>query len=185
MTPWSSAATYECAAAQSMDPWSAIQKASQERGGDSSSCPGPYLTAACPEFHIGCRLGRELSTCPYAAPDAHGAIGCDQKCFILLVVWRWHQFLFDSLSKSRLSRVSLRLGRKLFRLTWYHWIIVMIVIIFMIVINVFISVIRVMIIWWVMMLSCSSNSSRNGLSPLSPRSSQAPPSNWIIILNLS
>ena len=29
-----------------------------------SSCPGPYPTAACPEFHLGCRLGRELFTLP-------------------------------------------------------------------------------------------------------------------------
>ena len=38
-----------------------------------------------------------------------------KKSFIILVVWRWHQLLFDSLSKGRLSRVSHRLGRKLFR----------------------------------------------------------------------
>jgi hypothetical protein len=70
-----------------MDPWAAIKKASQECGGDNSSCPGPYSTAACPEFHIGYRLGRELFTLPYATPDAHGAMGCDQKSFIILV-WR-------------------------------------------------------------------------------------------------
>ena len=38
---------YEWAAAQSMDPRAAIKKASQESGGDNSSCPGPYPTAAC------------------------------------------------------------------------------------------------------------------------------------------
>ena len=38
------------------------------------------------EFHIGSRLGRELFTLPYAATDAHGAMRCDQKSFIL--VWR-------------------------------------------------------------------------------------------------
>ena len=31
-------------------------------GGDTSSCPGPYPTTACAEFHIGSRLGRELFT---------------------------------------------------------------------------------------------------------------------------
>ena len=50
MAPWNSAAA---AAAQSMDPWAAIKKASQECGGDISTCPGPYPTAACPEFHVG------------------------------------------------------------------------------------------------------------------------------------
>ena len=93
-----------------MDPWAVIQKASQECGSDTSSCPGPYPMAACPEFHIGCRLG------PYAAPYAHGAMGCDQKSFIILVMWRWHQLLSDSLTKGRLSQVSHTLGRKLFRL---------------------------------------------------------------------
>ena len=29
---------------------------------DTRSCPGPYPTAACPEFHISYRLGRELFT---------------------------------------------------------------------------------------------------------------------------
>ena len=53
MAPWTLAAAYECAAAQSMDPWAAIKKASQECGSDISSCPGPYPTAACPEFHVG------------------------------------------------------------------------------------------------------------------------------------
>ena len=27
-------------------------------------CPDPYLTVACPEFHVVCRLGRELFTLP-------------------------------------------------------------------------------------------------------------------------
>jgi hypothetical protein len=30
--------------------------------GDTSYCPGPYPTSACPEFHIRYRLGRELFT---------------------------------------------------------------------------------------------------------------------------
>ena len=53
MAPWTSAAAYKCAAAQSMDSWAAIKKVSQECGGDTSFCPGPYPTAACPEFHVG------------------------------------------------------------------------------------------------------------------------------------
>ena len=53
MAPRTSAAAYECAAAQSMDPWAVIKKASHECGGDTSSCPGPYPTAACPKFHVG------------------------------------------------------------------------------------------------------------------------------------
>ena len=47
-----------------MEPWTAIKKGLPQCGGDTSSCPGPYPTAACPEFHIGCRLGRELFTLP-------------------------------------------------------------------------------------------------------------------------
>jgi len=110
----------ECAAAQSMDSWAAIQKASQECGGDTSSCPGPYPTAACPEFNIGCRLGRELSTLPVCCPHVHGVIGCDQKSFIILIVWRWHQLLSDSLTKGRLPQVLRRLGRKLFKPPSYY-----------------------------------------------------------------
>ena len=60
MAPWTSAAANECAAAQSVDPWAAIKKPSQECGGDTSSCPGPYPTAACLEFLVGSRLGRTL-----------------------------------------------------------------------------------------------------------------------------
>ena len=62
---------YECAAAQSMDPW----KASHQCGDDTSSCLGAYSTAACCKFHIGCRVGRELSTllvCCYQSPWSHG-----------------------------------------------------------------------------------------------------------------
>ena len=75
MAPWTSAAACECAAAQSLDPWAAIKKASQECRGDTSSCPGPYPTAPCSEFHIGCRLGRELFTLPVCClqcPRSHG-----------------------------------------------------------------------------------------------------------------
>ena len=44
----------------SMEPWTAMEKALLQCGGDTSSCPGSYPTTACLEFHIGCRLGREL-----------------------------------------------------------------------------------------------------------------------------
>ena len=46
----------------------------QESGGDNSSSPGPYPTIACPEI-----LVENFSPCPYAAADAHGVMGCDQK----------------------------------------------------------------------------------------------------------
>ena len=85
MGPWTSVAAYECAAAQPMDPWAAIKKASKECGGDASFCPGPHPMAACPEFHIGCRLGRELFPLPYAVPDAHGVMGLRPKCFNILL----------------------------------------------------------------------------------------------------
>ena len=42
-------------------------------------------------------------------------MGCEQKSFIILVVWRWHQLLFYSLSKGCLSWVACRRGRELFR----------------------------------------------------------------------
>ena len=32
--------------------------------GDTSSCPGPYPTVACPEFQVGCRLCQELFILP-------------------------------------------------------------------------------------------------------------------------
>ena len=57
MAPWTSVVAYECAAAQSMDPWAATKKALHV-----AVTPGPNPTAACSEFHIGCRLGRELTT---------------------------------------------------------------------------------------------------------------------------
>ena len=53
MAPWISVAAYECVAAQSMDLLAAIKKASQECGGDTSSCSSSYSKAACPEFHVG------------------------------------------------------------------------------------------------------------------------------------
>ena len=60
MAPWTSAATCECALYLC--------------GSDTSSWLGSYATAACPEFHVGCRLGRELFTLPLAADHVHGAI---------------------------------------------------------------------------------------------------------------
>jgi hypothetical protein len=65
-----------------MDPWAATKNASKECGGDIS-CPGPYPTAACPEFHISCRLGRELFTLPLAAVEAHGVMSCIKLQIIL------------------------------------------------------------------------------------------------------
>ena len=52
MTPWTQAVAYECAAAQFMDQWAATKKVLHQCGGDISSCPGPYPSAACPEFHL-------------------------------------------------------------------------------------------------------------------------------------
>ena len=66
MAPWTLAAAYECAAAQSMDKWAVIKKAFEECGGDTSSFLGHL-----PKFHIGCRLGRELLTLPWC-PWSHG-----------------------------------------------------------------------------------------------------------------
>ena len=54
----------------------------------------------------------------YAA-DVHGAMGSDQKCFIILLVWQWHWLVSGSLSNDRLSRVSRRVGRELFILLSY------------------------------------------------------------------
>ena len=47
-----------------MAPWAANKKPFHYCGGDTSSCPGPYPTTLCPEFHVNCRLGRELFTLP-------------------------------------------------------------------------------------------------------------------------
>ena len=52
-------------------------------------------------------------------PRIHGARSCDQKSFIVLVVWQWHQLLFGSLPNGRLSRVSYKLGQELFTLPSY------------------------------------------------------------------
>ena len=64
------------------------------------------------------RLGRERFILPYAATDAHGAMNCEQKSFVVLVVWRWHQLLSWFPPNVRLSRVSRRLDRELFTLPY-------------------------------------------------------------------
>ena len=48
----------------SMDSWAATKEALHDCGGETSLCPDPYPTAACPEFYFGCRLERELFTLP-------------------------------------------------------------------------------------------------------------------------
>ena len=40
----------------SMEPWTATKNVFHLCGGDTISCPGPYPTAAFPEFHVGCHL---------------------------------------------------------------------------------------------------------------------------------
>ena len=54
--PWTSA-----------QPWAATKKALHWCDCDTSSCPGSYPTAACPEFHVAYRLGREL----FRPPSTH------------------------------------------------------------------------------------------------------------------
>ena len=53
----------------SMDPWAAATKASHYVlwRGDTSPCPGPYLTTACPEFHVGCtcHVGADVHENPF------------------------------------------------------------------------------------------------------------------------
>ena len=120
MAPWTSAAAYQCAAPQFMEPWAATKKDLHQCGGDTSSCLGPYPMAACPEFYIGCRLGREIFTLPLCCHRCPRRImGCDYKSFVILVVWRWHQLLSGTLPNGRLSRVSRRIGRELFTLPSY------------------------------------------------------------------
>ena len=55
---------HSCSASQFMDPWAMTKKALHQCGGDTSSCLCPYPLAACPKFHVGCSLGRELFTLP-------------------------------------------------------------------------------------------------------------------------
>ena len=67
-----------------MDPWTWAAT------GTTALCLGPYPTAACPEIHVGCRLGRELLSMPTYLHDyifvfslcfvcVHGAMDCCQK----------------------------------------------------------------------------------------------------------
>ena len=53
----------------SMEPWTATKKvlSYSQCGGDTSSSPGPYPTAACPEFHVG--QAKNFSPCPRKWPD--------------------------------------------------------------------------------------------------------------------
>ena len=64
----------------SMEPWTATKKALHWCGGDISPCPDLYTTAACTEFHVGCRLGS------HAASGSHGAMDCDQEDYHSVVV---------------------------------------------------------------------------------------------------
>ena len=41
-----------------------------------------------PNFTSVVRKAKNFSPRPYAAADANGAMGCDQKSFITLIVWR-------------------------------------------------------------------------------------------------
>ena len=52
------------AASDAHEPWAATKKALSfsQCGGDTSSCPGPYPTAACPKFHV-CQA-ENFSPCP-------------------------------------------------------------------------------------------------------------------------
>ena len=56
-----------------------------------------------------------------SCPNVHGAMGCDQKSCIILLVWRWHQLLSEFQHNGRFSRVSRRLGREIFTLPSCIW----------------------------------------------------------------
>ena len=51
-----------------MEPWTVVKKALPKCGGDTSYSLGPNPMAACPEFYIGCRIGRELFPLPVCCP---------------------------------------------------------------------------------------------------------------------
>ena len=117
MAPWTLAAAYECAVAQSMDPLAATKKGLHKYGGDTSSCPGPYPMAACPEFHLGCRLGR------YSIPTNKQykiliitTITLPICCPVSMEPWAVTKSLSRFLPNGHLSRVSCRLGQELFTL---------------------------------------------------------------------
>ena len=71
MVPWTLAAAYECVAAQSMESSAATKKALSysQCDGNTSSCPGSYLTVACPEFHV--RQAESFSPCTCMYADTH------------------------------------------------------------------------------------------------------------------
>ena len=58
----------------SMEPWATTKKSLNYWGGDTGSCLGPYPTAACPKFLIGCRLGWELFRPPSYLPQKYQII---------------------------------------------------------------------------------------------------------------
>jgi hypothetical protein len=41
-----------------------------------------------------------FSLYPYASANAHGVMGCDQKSFIVLIVWQRHQLLSKGLNEN-------------------------------------------------------------------------------------
>ena len=57
MDPWTEWKHTRVLPSMSMEPSAATKKALHYCEGDTSSCPGSYLTAVCSEFHIGWRLG--------------------------------------------------------------------------------------------------------------------------------
>ena len=63
-----------------------VMNCDQKAGGDTSSCPGTYLTIACPGFHVGCSYDENFTPCQYAAADVHGIMSCNQKSLIILAV---------------------------------------------------------------------------------------------------
>ena len=55
----------------------------------------------------------------YADADTHGAMGCNHKSFIILVVWRSHQLMSWSLPNGHFSRISDKLGWEILTLPLY------------------------------------------------------------------
>ena len=110
MSPWTSAAAYECAAAQSMDPW----------GYDQESFTGVWrwhqlLSGSLPNgrlSRVSHRLQARQRTFHLARmlpPDVHGARGCDQKKLYLTRSVAVTPAPVGSIPKGRLSRISHRL----------------------------------------------------------------------------
>ena len=86
---------------------------------DTSSCPGPYPTAACPKFHVGCRPGRELFTLPICCHQCPWSHGLQPKKFYHTLSVTVTPAPVGSLPNGRLFRVSRRLGRELFTFPSY------------------------------------------------------------------